>query len=456
MSIITSNSSSEKLLLNSVKNFFTDFSISKLLSRCNCNKLKGVPVMVLFTYIFSKMFNNRSFYMQLKTGSFKENFSKNTYYRFLENTKANWLRFTTLLSADIINTKIRKLTSDEGCFIIDDTLYGRSSHKKTELVSKVFDHNSGTFKIGYRLMTLGWSDGRSFVPINSALLASSDPKNVYCESRKFDKRSLAGKRRIMAQSKGTDVCIELLKYALKSKHKAKYVLFDTWFSNPCTLARIKHMDLDCIAMLKSKAKTRYLYNGKLLTLKEIYSSCKKRPGNSRYKLSVKVKLNTQEDVEAKIVFVKNKNNRKEWVAIICTEVSLSEDEIQRIYGKRWSIEVFFKTCKSLLGLCNEYHGLSYDALTAHVAFVFARYMLITLEQRNNKDERTLGELFYLMFDEMADISLAEAIKLITEAMFNSVKEIVSLSEEQLLNLIGKFMDKLPKFYSSQLLGKNVS
>lgn len=412
--------------------------------------------MVLFAYIFAKMFNNRSFYMQLKTGSFNENFSKNTYYRFLENTKANWLRFTTLLSADVINTRIRNLTSDEGCFIIDDTLYGRSGCKKTELVSKVFDHNSGTFKIGYRLMTLGLSDGRTFMPINSALLASSDPNNVYCGSKKFDKRSLAGKRRIIAQSKGTDVCIELLKYALKSKHKAKYVLFDTWFSSPCQLAKIKNMGLDCIAMLKSKAKTRYLYNGELLTLKEIYSSCKKRPGNSRYKLSVKVKLNTQEDVEAKIIFLKNKNNRKEWIAIICTEASLDEAEIQRIYGKRWSIEVFFKTCKSLLGLCNEYHGLSYDALTAHVAFVFSRYMLLALEKRNKADERTLGELFYLMFDEMADISLAEAVQLITEAMFNSVKEIISLSEEKLFNLMTNFIDKLPKFYSSQLLGETNS
>ena len=251
------------------------------------------------------------------------------------------MRFTTLLSSDIINTRIRKLTSDEGCFIIDDTLYGRSSHKKTELVSKVFDHNSGTFKVGYRLMTLGWSDGRTFLPINSALLASSKAENVYVESKNFDKRSLAGKRRIMAQSKGTDVCIKLLEYAINSGHKAKYVLFDTWFSAPCQLVKIKRMGLDCIAMLKSKANTRYFYKGELLTLKEIYSSCKKRRGNSRYKLSVNVKLNIEDSIEAKVVFVKNRNNLKEWIAIICTDTSLSENEVQRIYGKRWVIEVFF-------------------------------------------------------------------------------------------------------------------
>lgn len=35
--------------------------------------------------------------------------------------------------------------------------------------------------------------------------------------------------------------------------------------------------------------------------------------------------------------------------------------------------MFFKTCKSFLKLGKEYHGLSYDALTAHVAIVFTRY-----------------------------------------------------------------------------------
>jgi hypothetical protein len=39
------------------------------------------------------------------------------------------------------------------------------------------------------------------------------------------------------------------------------------------------------------------------------------------------------------------------------------------------IEVFFKTCKSFLKLGTD--GLSYDALTAHTAFVFLRYMFMS-------------------------------------------------------------------------------
>lgn len=39
------------------------------------------------------------------------------------------------------------------------------------------------------------------------------------------------------------------------------------------------------------------------------------------------------------------NKRNEYLCLISTEVSLSEEEIIRIYGKRWDIEVFFKVCK---------------------------------------------------------------------------------------------------------------
>lgn len=457
MSIITSNSTEEKQLLNSMKIFFADFNVAKILRLCNCKKLKGIPVMVVFTYIFANIFKGSSLYMQLQTGSFTSKFSKNTYYRFLENARTNWLRFTTKLSAQIINTHIRKLTSDSraDCFIIDDTLYNRAGCKKTELASRVFDHTSGIYKKGFRLMTLGWSDGVSFLPINSALLASSDSKNILGRTKSIDKRTLQGKRRIMARQKGTDVCIKLLKYALKAGHKAKYVLFDTWFSSPCQLERIKDMGLDVIAMLKKNSRTGYIFDGKLQDLKEIYASRKKRRGPSRYKLSVTVNMNTESSFPARVVFLANRNNRKDWIAIICTDMSLDEDEIVRIYGKRWEIEVFFKTCKSFLGLCREYHGLSYDALTAHVAIVFARYMLLATEKRNSEDERTLGELFFLMCEEVEDISLAEAMRIIAEAMFCSLKEVIAASDEQLLILIDKFIGKLPKFYSSRLLGTTV-
>lgn len=69
-----------------------------------------------------------------------------------------------------------------------------------------------------------------------------------------------------------------------------------------------------------------------------------------------------------------KANRKDWLAFVCTAPELSEEEIIRIYGKSWQIEVFFKTYKSVLNLTGECHCLSYDALTAYTASCLPEYL----------------------------------------------------------------------------------
>lgn len=62
---------------------------------------------------------------------------------------------------------------------------------------------------------------------------------------------------------------------------------------------------------------------------------------------------------------------------ISTDTSLSGEEIVKIYGKRWTVEVFFKACKSVLGLSNEFQTRSYDSLIAHSGIVFLRYMMLS-------------------------------------------------------------------------------
>lgn len=168
--------------------------------------------------------------------------------------------------------------------------------------------------------------------------------------------------------------IELLKTAQVAGHHADYVLFDTWFSNPAQLLAVKELGLDSIAMIKKSSCIFYEYEGEMLSIKKLFGICKKRRGRSKYLLSVNVMVGNEQKIPAKIVCVRNKQNKKDWVAFICTNPDLSEEEIIRIYGKRWQIEVFFKACKSFLQLISECHSLSYDALTAHVAIVFTRYL----------------------------------------------------------------------------------
>ena len=449
---IISYNQKDKELFNAITSFFSVFQIGKLLRKCNAQKQKGVPILDIFRYKLCNVFSGRSMYMQQKTGSFREKFSKNTFYRFMNDARINWLRFTSLLSKAVVDT-IEPLTDENriNAFVVDDSLFERTSCKKTELGSKVFDHTSKRYRQGFRLMTVGWTDGNTFLPINSCLLASSKEKNLIGPKEHYDGRSLAAKRRKLAQMKGTEAMIELLKTAQRTGHQADYVLFDTWFSNPAQLIAVKDLGLDSIAMIKKSSRIYYEYDGKPLSINKIFGICKKRRGRSKYLLSVNVMVGKDKKLPAKIVCVRNKKKKKDWIAFISTDPSLSEEEIIRIYGKRWKIEVFFKTCKSYLNLIGECHSLSYDALTAHVAIVFTRYLMIALEQRCNEDDRTLGEIFFFFTDELADITFGESLQIILTAMLESIYMIFQVTEEQIGASIELFVNRLPEYLQNALI-----
>ena len=150
-------------------------------------------------------------------------------------------------------------------------------------------------------------------------------------------------------------------------------------------------------------------------------------------------------IPAKIVYVRNTKKKQDWGALICSNTELSEEDIIRIYGKRWQTEVFYKTCKSWLKLAKECHGLSYDALTAHVSLVFTRYMLLSIVQRKSEDPRSLCELFYVLCDELADITYNESMRIIVEAMLESIKNIFSITDEQFEVFTNDFVNRLPKY-----------
>ncbi len=381
MSSIPYNAENGKEISGSVTNFMTRFQIGKLLFKCNAGKAKGIPVIEVFRYLFCLIFSDRSMYMQWKTGIFDGSFCKNTVYRFLNNAKINWSRFTTLLSSRIISDFMKPLTDEsrKDVFIIDDSLFDRSRSNKTELLAKVFDHCSMKYKRGYRML-----------------------------------------------------------------------LFDSWFPSPKTITALKtNCELDTIAMVKKSSKIKYGYQGGRYSIKEIYKQCKKRRGRSKYMLSIDVTVG-DEAIEAKIVCIRNKSKKKDWLAIISTDTTLSEEEIIRIYGKRWDIEVFFKTCKSYLHLVKECRSLSYDALTAHVSIVFARYMMLAVTQRCNTDDKTICELFFCLMDELDDITFSQSMRIIIDALMGVVMEYFHITEQQLEKFTASFVQRLPKYMQKAL------
>jgi hypothetical protein len=442
-------------IVSTVNAFFHTFQVASFLKKVGAFKKKGVPVVSIVRELFALVFTHKSLSTTLGMAE-NLDYAKDVAYRFLNSCRTNWMRFTTLLSARIINDNIVNLTSDErvNTFIVDDTPFARNRSKKAELLSRVYDHSKKKYILGFRLLTLGWSDGATFMPVSSCLLSSENKKTRLQEAREVDKRTCGYRQRKLALSTAPVAMIEMIRAALASGIKASYVLFDSWFSMPATILALAREKLHTIAMVKKTSKIHYQYKGKMLPVTKIYSLNRKRRGRSKYLLSVDVNLCSQdreESIPARLVYVRKRGSKKDYLVLISTNVSLPEEEIIRIYGKRWDIEVFFKVCKSFLRLTKECHSISYDAMTAWNAIVFARYMMLALENRTQRDERSMGALFYSACNELSDITWIEAFRLLVETFLEVVADKYLLEDDEIELLLEAFIAALPTPLRDKLL-----
>ena len=460
MTIIPNSQTSEKQISSKVDRFFKELQVGKLLKQSNFYKECGFTCLFVFKMIFLLIFGNKNLYQTLQREDSSDRPGKDTVYRFLNSSRYNWRKFLLLPSCGLIQSQIEPLTGEEreNVLIFDDSLFSRARSKAVELLSNVYDHTTGKYIRGFRMLTLGWSDGNSFIPLCFSLLSSPNEKSRYVEiNDQIDKRTNGYRLRQESMQKSSDTLIDLLKQALDAGAKASYVLFDSWFSFPVTIKKVLDQGVHVICMLKSMHRVYYGYNGEKLNLNALYKAVKKKRGKARILASIVVSLGEnekREEIQAKIIFVRDRNRKKSWLALLSTDIEKTDEEIIRIYGKRWDIEVFFKMTKSYLRLAKEFQGRSYDMMVAHTSIVFTRYLLLAVESRESEDPRTLGHLFYACCDEMEDLKFTSAVLLLMELFKSAVQEVLILSEEKFNELFNKFMSSLPK-YIKGLLGLKV-
>ena len=178
-----------------------ELDISGILSRCgirkDSRKLKGESSdekrtpFEIFQFLLLMVFQGCNLYRYL--GSKKQDIacSKSTYHRFLGNEHYNWRRFITLLAAKV--TMYFDILTDRSRFkalVLDDSVIERNRSKAVELLAFVFDHVIGKSVRGFNLLTLGWTDGFSFIPVAFNMLSSAkQEKRFQGINPKIDKRT---------------------------------------------------------------------------------------------------------------------------------------------------------------------------------------------------------------------------------------------------------------------------
>jgi hypothetical protein len=441
-----------KRLQGRFSSFFGDYQIGTLLNKSGIRKLRGVSPLTLFSVIFMLPFEGNNFYRGIVTNGDLP-FKKNAAYELLKNPRHNWRKFMLAVVVQVANY-FSLLTSDtrEKVLVFDDSTYDRSRSKVVELLAWVFDHNSGTSLKGFKMLTLGWSDGASFLPLDFILCSSAKAeKRVQDIKKELDKRTCGYKRRLEAITKSTKHLENMVKRALALGVKAEYILMDSWFCWPAILAKLgRHLPVICMA--KNMPKVFYRHEGQWVTLGKLYSRIRKRPGKARILASVVVE--TVKKQQVKIVFVRHRHKR-DWLAIVSTKTALPAEEIVRIYGKRWDIEVFFKMLKQHLNLEKEAQLRDYDGIVGHTTIVMMRYIFLAVEQRCHDDQRTIGGLFFACSKEIRDLSLIEALQRLLALVLDKVRSSGTFAEDVVIAMIDAIMGAAVEFIqSSRRLMKN--
>lgn len=450
---IIDNQVSGKSFLKVIQNFFSEFNFIEMLKEFKFHKTDGIFCFTIIKSIFLLVFTGKNWFRIFMDSRSKPAFGKDVVYRFLNSAKWRWEELLLSLSNKIISW-ITTLTSDarHKVLIADDTFYDRTRSKVVELLSWIYDHVDGKSKKGFTKLTLGWSDGHTFLPLQFRLVSSKNRKNIKSKSEYVKEKYPGYNRRIDAKKKKTELLFDMVQAVIDKSIQYSHLLFDSWFAFPKIITRFKAMSVHVITMVKKSPKIFYTFRDKVCCLTKIYSLAKKRMDKKTNRFSVIVWLNNYDDgikTKARILFIREK---KQWLALLSTDLDISEEEIIKIYSMRWNIEIFFKMCKSHLKLAKEFQGQSFDMLVAHTSIVYIRYIMLAVMVRKNDDERTFGDLFYYFSDEVRNISFFEALQLILSLLKDFLKDKFLLSEEEVQKLLSDFINSLPPILGNYLPG----
>jgi predicted nucleic acid-binding Zn finger protein len=329
---------------------------------------------------------------------------KDVFYRLKNKPLIDWRSILWLFVIKFVNI-VAANASDTGnikCLIIDDSFLEKSG-RYIEKISRMWDHVSKRYILGFKLNVMSLWDGVSFIPIDFALHREKgkNKKKPYGLTKKELKKQFSKKREKgvgsyerakEADQTKIETGIKMFKRAIKRGLQFDYLLMDSWYT--CNefielVRSVKKQTIHLIGMYKI-AKTIFTYNDKSVTysqLRNLLGKPKRNRKTGYYYLEAVVLLKGK---SVKLFFSKKGKNGK-WKTILTTNTDLSFIKMLEIYAIRWSIEVFFKEGKQLLSLGKD-QANDFDSQIASATLVMMQYILISTRYRFDNYE-SKGELF---------------------------------------------------------------
>lgn len=428
-----------EFILSSLKSF----SFSDLCKCISPVKVRGYSFQAIFTILISLPFIGAASVNSMVNGIVKHQVEagKDTFYRLKNNPDICWRLILWLFAA-----KFKKLTdpgSDNSnavkCMVFDDTVIAKTG-RFIEKVSRVWDHVSNDYLLGFKLLLMGYWDGVSFIPLDFSLhrekgknkekpfgLKKKELKKQY--KKKRPSGSFTHERANEADMSKIDCALRMFKRAISRGFKVDYVLMDSWFTCEAfinAVLSVRNQVVHLIGMYKTP-KTKFGFDGGMYTHSQIRNKLGKAKRCRKLGFYYKETTVFYKDKEIKLFFSRQGKNGK-WKVFVCTNTKLTFIKMIEIYQIRWSIEVFFKESKQLLGL-GRCQSNDFDAQIADTTITMIQHILLTCRFRYETYESKTG-LFNQIREQAAMQRLnqrlwglfLELVKTITE-LFDEIDHI---------------------------------
>jgi hypothetical protein len=232
----------------------------------------------------------------------------------------------------LVKPLARKVESEEGCLIFDDTIQEKRWTGENDIICWHFDHSQNRNVKGINLFNaLYYSQGVS-LPVAFEIIKKTE---VY-----FDEASGTLKRK--SQITKNELLREILQVCINNQLKFRYILMDSWFCAKENFGFIMEKKKHFIGALK---------DNRLMAL----SLEDKREG--RFVAISSLNLSDQQAVHGwlkgfdhEVLFARriftNKDGSHGMLNLVCSDLALSGEQITAIYQKRWKVEEFHTSLKS--------------------------------------------------------------------------------------------------------------
>ena len=384
---------------------------------------------------------------------------KDMFYRFMNDGNVKWRKLLYAMNLQLLRKISRSTETSHDkpvCLIIDDTDAPKSG-MKSELIGKIFSHIEHRMKLGYKCMTLLFSDGLSQLFLDFSIHGEEgrkpDKKQGLTDKQRSERFSAdytgqCVEERIKEYTmKKTEKAIEMVKYAIKRGVRFDYLLVDSWFTcaDFVRLITSRHIKCHLIGMIKL-GKTKYHTQWGDLTANQIIEKLQKK-GLTKHNRTLKCTYCT---IDVKFagttvrLFFSKRGRKGQWNGLLTTDLSLSFLKAYRTYATRWTTEVAYHDCKQLLdfGKCQSVH---FSAQIASFTLTMMQYNILCTVKRFEAYE-TIGALFRDVTGNTLELSAADRIwELILDTILE-IAEIISADASELLSAVIDVNPKFHKFY----------